>query len=362
VSDVVVSPDGAHVYASAHFSRAVAAFARDSLTGALTQLPGTAACVSGLDAACAPARGLYGVESLTIAPDGAFLYTAAALDHAAAVFARNPATGALAQVAGTAGCTSETGSGGGCADGVGLASAYGLAVTADGDHVYVAAPSNDGLALFAHDGAPGGLRQLHVSAACVGETGAGCVDGVALDGVEEVVVSPDGQDVYLAAFGADAVAVLARDAATGALSQPAGLSGCRSETGSGGCADGIGLDGITHVGPAPDGRVTSTRPRRSATPCRRWAAPAEVRRRDGSGRMAAWGARRACGGARQGDREAEGAGAAPAVAVSGAGGITSSWPTVIRLGSAMSLAATIAATVVPYSCAIVDSESPAWIS
>jgi DNA-binding beta-propeller fold protein YncE len=43
-------------------------------------------------------------------------------------------------------------------------------------------------------------------------------------------------------------------AVTGDLSQPAGTAGCMSETGSGPCADGHGLNGPFGVAVSPDGK------------------------------------------------------------------------------------------------------------
>jgi DNA-binding beta-propeller fold protein YncE len=67
-------------------------------------------------------------------------------------------------------------------------------------------------------------------------------------------VSPDGNNVYVAALNSDAVAVFSRDGTTGVLTQLSGLDGCISETGTGGnCADGNALDGVRDVKVSPDG-------------------------------------------------------------------------------------------------------------
>ena len=56
---------------------------------------------------------------MTVSPDGKSVYVASESSGAVAVFDR-AADGALTQKAGTAGCVSETGSGGVCADGTAL--------------------------------------------------------------------------------------------------------------------------------------------------------------------------------------------------------------------------------------------------
>src|SRR5262245_56312287 len=100
-------------------SGAGAVFARSKTTGALTQLAGTAGCVSddGTGGACADGTALKGASSVVVSPDGKHVYVATAVSNAVAVFGRNKATGALTQLAGTAGCVSEDGTGGGGARG-----------------------------------------------------------------------------------------------------------------------------------------------------------------------------------------------------------------------------------------------------
>src|SRR4029077_11416173 len=98
---------------------AVAIFARNTTTGALTQLSGTAGCVSsdGTGGSCTQARGLQGARTAVVSPDNLHVYVAAQTGNAVAVFARNTTTGALTQLSGAAGCIAETGDGVTCADG-----------------------------------------------------------------------------------------------------------------------------------------------------------------------------------------------------------------------------------------------------
>ncbi|HEU5265024.1 MAG TPA: beta-propeller fold lactonase family protein [Gaiellaceae bacterium] len=220
---VVVSPDGANVYVAAETSGAISVFARDELTGALTQLPGLAACVSqtGADGTCVDGRALGGAGGIEVSADGAFVYVASLGSDAVATFSRDPGTGALAQLPGTAGCVSETGNGGSCLDGTALDRARSLSLSPDGSSLYVAAEASDAIAVLSRDGPTGTLRQLAGAAGCVSETGTGgaCSDGVALDAARSVSVSADGKSVYAASFGSSAVSILARDPTTGALTQ-----------------------------------------------------------------------------------------------------------------------------------------------
>jgi 6-phosphogluconolactonase (cycloisomerase 2 family) len=255
---VAVSGDGKHVYAASQFSGAVTVLARDKKAGALTQLAGTAGCVSetGSGGECSDGKALDAASGIAVSPDGKQVYAASYNSGAIAVFARDKSTGALTQLVGTAGCVSETGSGGECSDGKGLDGAYGVAVSGDGKHVYAASLNSDAVAVFARDKSTGALTQLVGTAGCVSETGSGgaCIDGKALDGANGVAVSGDGKHVYAATQYSDAVAVFARDKSTGALTQLAGTAGCVSETGSGGaCIDGKALDAAYSLAVSPDG-------------------------------------------------------------------------------------------------------------
>jgi DNA-binding beta-propeller fold protein YncE len=140
---------------------------------------------------------------VVVSPDGANLYTVSASADAVAVFDRDPATGALAQKPGTAGCISETGSGGACQDGTALTGPFFVTVTGDGRSVYVTSSMSDAVAVFDRDPATGALAQKPGTAGCVSEDGSGgaCQNGAALDAAAGVAASPDGTSVYVAAAG-----------------------------------------------------------------------------------------------------------------------------------------------------------------
>jgi DNA-binding beta-propeller fold protein YncE len=223
----------------------------------LVQLPGTAGCVSdtGTAGACADGVSIDYPVGVVVSPDGRNVYVASFSDDAVLVFDRNVSTGVLTQKAGTAGCASETGTGGVCADARALDGPQSVAVSPDGRSVYVASSGSGAVAVFDRDVSTGALNQKGAGG-CVSETGTGgaCTDGLALSFAVSVAVSPDGRSVYVGAISSDAVAVFDRDVSTGALTQKAGTAGCVSETGTGGlCADGVALDFPEFVTVTPDG-------------------------------------------------------------------------------------------------------------
>ena len=169
--DIVVSPDGRHVYVASYGSHAVAVFARSRRTGLLEQLSGQRGCVRhGRGGGCAPGRALGGPASIAISPDGRNVYVAASGSDALSVFARDRRTGVLSQLAGPRGCFSAR-PGGGCTVGRALNEPTSVAVSPDGARVYVAGrrfPS--GVAVFAR-AADGSLTQPEGTGGCVSHRG-----------------------------------------------------------------------------------------------------------------------------------------------------------------------------------------------
>ncbi|MCB1055538.1 MAG: beta-propeller fold lactonase family protein [Acidobacteria bacterium] len=190
----VVSPEGRHVYVVSALDDAVVAFSRNPGNGRLTFVQALFDTDSGVD-------GLDSARGAALSPDGAFLYVAALLDNSVAVFSRDAMTGALAfvdiEVDGSGGVTR-------------LGGAYGVAVSPDEAHVYVAARSDDAVVVFARNTVSGTLTLLQEVV-----QGSGGVNG--LDAAVAVTVSPDGKHVYVASetasagsTGDDAVAVFSR--------------------------------------------------------------------------------------------------------------------------------------------------------
>ncbi len=257
---VAVSPDGKSVYVASAASSAVARLNRDPMTGAIAQPAGTGGCVSESGAwTCADGHGLGRPRSVAVSPDGKSVYVASPDSDAVARFNRSPATGVITQPAGTAGCVSQTGAGP-CADGHGLDGAISVAVSPDGKSVY--ATSHGAVARFNRNTTTGAITQPAGAAGCVSETGAGpCADGHGLRGARWLAVSPDNKSVYVASRdfvpgpgNSGAVARLVRNTTTGAIAQPAGRTGCVSETGAGTCADGHALVSPNSVAVSPDNK------------------------------------------------------------------------------------------------------------
>lgn len=234
-----------------------------SASGTLQQLKGAAGCVgapSARLAGCATARGLkgpgpfMGSRAIAVSPDGNNVYIASSTSNAIAIFDRDKSTGVLAQPRGDGGCIAS-GGGGGCARAVGLDGANSVAVSADGRNVYATARDSSAVTAFERNRKTGALRQL--PGGCLsGLPLPGCTTGEALVAPDVVVVSHDGRNVYAGAFFGNAVATFTRDA-SGALTQPAGAAGCIAESNPA-CAPGIALGAVEGLAIRGDGSEVYT--------------------------------------------------------------------------------------------------------
>jgi DNA-binding beta-propeller fold protein YncE len=194
---VAVSPDGRNVYVAS--ADGLAIFARNAATGGLTQLAGPAGCIA---------------------------------ESAAAGCAIGRAVARPSDVARSGGSR--------------------VAISRDGRDVYLAAA--DEIASFARDARSGALTQLAGPAGCVTQSvRADCSTGRSLSGIEGLAVSPDGRAVYAAARASRALALLRR-LPNGALSQPADATGCHNADGSGGCTAARAVGAARGVSVSPDSR------------------------------------------------------------------------------------------------------------
>jgi DNA-binding beta-propeller fold protein YncE len=248
--DVAVSPGGGSVYVASARADAVAVFRRNALTGALRQLRGRAGCLRrGGAGGCAGARALADPSAIAVSPDGKNVYIASSGSHAIAVFGRNRRTGALHQLPGSAACVRNR-PGGRCRDGRALTRPSTLAIGAGGRFLYVG--SADGIAVLRRNVRTGALSQPSGADGCVTATALdGCAIGRALRQVSDIALDRDGDNLYAASFADNAVAIF--DLAAGVPRQSAGPAGCISHLGEGGCTAARTLLGAFGLAASPNG-------------------------------------------------------------------------------------------------------------
>lgn len=152
-------------------------------------------------------NGLDGVQDVVVSPDGKHAY-ASSFDSPGAIVAmdRNPTTGALTYI------DSNTASQFDGQDGNdGIAGGEAIAISPDGKHVYIAGNGDDAVAAFSRNANSGNVSFVEAE-----------FDGMggftALNGVNDVVVSPDGANVYAASRDDDSLTAFSRNPATGQIS------------------------------------------------------------------------------------------------------------------------------------------------
>jgi DNA-binding beta-propeller fold protein YncE len=265
---IVVSADGRNVYVVGNESDSVAIFDRDPKTGALTQKPGAAGCISPAEQGCQGSATVRAPSAIAISPDGTSVYVAS-LDRingrdqhdpsgrSISIFDRDPQTGALTQKPGAAGCVSSTATGGACQFARAIGDVFEMAVSPDGRDLYVTSKGPDALVLLARDPSSGALTQLPGKAGCIAEEGGGgaCAKDPLMAFPNGIAVSPDGRNVYVASQASAALLSFDRDPATGALRRKPGGAGCvASEVAGTACSPGRGLERPADVAVSPDGR------------------------------------------------------------------------------------------------------------
>ena len=227
VAALVVSADGRSLYAVSYGLAAgedsVITLQRDPRTGGLRPLPGKLGCVQSLPGrGCPPLAGLEGATAITVSPDGRFVYVASELSGAVRGFARDSSTGALTPLDRRGGCVS---SGNRTDDDVRcevtipqLAGARSLALSPDGRELYVAAFDPGAVVVLRRNPRSGALAAGPPN--CLqAASDASCPLGLPfLHGASSLAMGADGSVVYAISLGGNSLVELLRDPADGALS------------------------------------------------------------------------------------------------------------------------------------------------
>jgi len=277
---VVVSPDGRNLYVDSYKNTSepgISVFSLDPLTGTVTQLPGTSGCLTADGASqagagtCTRVRGLTGTgdgRDLTFTSDGRWAYMAVQSEKAdpagVVVFQRDPSTGALTPLPGSAGCITANGSSqdgaGTCRTDATLAQPNGATTSPDDRFVYVTDYEfeKSRVHVFERNTITGEISE--VQCLRVAPASPGCNVARLVGGDETFAISPDGLHAYSSGYASHGISIFDRDPATGQLAEKAGSEGCISNTGADEtkaltCASGRALQGPWVVVLSPDGRT-----------------------------------------------------------------------------------------------------------
>lgn len=257
--DIAISPDGKNVYATV--DGGVIAFDRDPTTGALTPIASRAGCIGspGAKGECQVGVGLVGANDLAFSPDGTELYVTSFEGPTVATLTRDPTTGALSQKPGSAGCVTATAKRLSCSDRrLDSTPLDNIVVSPDGRSAYATTGYEpDGIEVFARR-ADGTLRHPGGRAGCLSAKGqGGCRPARGLYEAFDLALSPDGRDLYVVSHtqGLGGAVAIFRRSPGGALSQPGGAAGCVSANGGRGgkCRIAKSMSGPYDLAVAPDG-------------------------------------------------------------------------------------------------------------
>ncbi len=251
-NSVAVSPDGRNVYATSRASNSISIFQRNPISGALTQLPASAGCIAGVPIpVCAVGRALVGPDVVVISPNGENVYVGSFFGNAVAVFDRDPVSGALTQPGNSSGCIAEAISG--CALGVALGAPEGMAISGDGASLYVASALSNAVVTLARDQTTGTLTQASDGSGCIANSAlSGCTTGVELSGANAVAFNPGG-DVYVTSLFSNSVTAFTRSRSSGGLAQKQGTAGCLVWLRAVGCSFGRAMRAPEGLAISPDG-------------------------------------------------------------------------------------------------------------
>lgn len=219
-NSVAVSPDGRNVYATARGGASVITFHRNRLTGQLRQLPPSASgCISGLPIpGCTAGRALKWPDVVVVSPDGKNVYVGDFAGSGVISFARAGKAGALTQLSGTAGCITEAGAEG-CAKGVQMNHVEGLAINPNGSAVYAAAAFSSAVDVLARDASTGALSQ---SGCVTSSKVTGCSLGYEFGGVNALSFAPTGGDLYATSLTSNSLTTFQKLLGGVGFSQPPG--------------------------------------------------------------------------------------------------------------------------------------------
>ncbi|HTU16095.1 MAG TPA: hypothetical protein VMF31_12950 [Solirubrobacterales bacterium] len=227
----------------------------------LSQPSGEAGCISADQPDCAEAPQSWFDLSRGIAVGANRVLVASGNGDRVVSLDRNQATGALTASNDAGDCVAVHPVPD-CQDGHDLGSPADIELDKSGKFAYAVASKADSLITFKWVG--GKLTQL-AEAGCSAFRGDDFNDGSCQEGgvsmirARDVALSPDQQNIYVAAEGGggenqpEAINVFSRNVSTGTIGKLPGTAGCHSSNGQAGCEDADGIIGLRQIEVSPDG-------------------------------------------------------------------------------------------------------------
>ena len=189
-----ITSDGKHLYVVGKGDNSVAEFARNPATGELVYINKSTNNFQGVD-------GINQVSDLALLPNKSILYSASPSENKIGIFETNSTSSALTylgRVKNNEGPATF------------LEGVDSLEIDSSGQFLYAASSKSNAITLFEITSATGTLTHIgHYL------DGTGGVDG--LEGISDLIISPDQNYLYTAGYGEDSVSVFSRNATSGIL-------------------------------------------------------------------------------------------------------------------------------------------------
>jgi 6-phosphogluconolactonase (cycloisomerase 2 family) len=196
-NQVAISHDGENLYVAGRFDNSVAVFARNPISGALTFQEVEKDGVAGVD-------GLLAARRVVVSPDDQNVYVTGMDDDAIAAFTRSQIDGTLTFLDVEKDSVNVAARG--------LDRALGIAITADGAWVYVAAELDNAINILSRNPVTGTLDYVgKVTNSDPGVSGLNGAVGVALS------PDPNQKHLYATSYAGDSLTTWSRNPTTGAL-------------------------------------------------------------------------------------------------------------------------------------------------
>ena len=237
--EIALSPDGADLY-MADGSLGLIQYRR-AADGTLT----FKSCIEdddGFDDSpdCPAEDGLRAASAVAVSPDGEFVYLAAYSSNAVSIFDRNPSDGTLTFVECWASGDANPDACGHTVIGGPLTQATDVAMTPDGAQLYASARQGNSIVRFNRNSGTG----VFSNPQAFGPT-------ETLDGSQTLTVAPGGEAVYVGLFDGSGLTTLGREQGTGTLSP----LGCLTHLPNPSCAVSPGVRSVFGLGFSVDGNV-----------------------------------------------------------------------------------------------------------